>query len=157
VVASSHTVTVFARAALDEVATGVSRFIIVGDVLRDGGRPVPLDVLGMNRGLSLLSGGLGRPLRGRPASPRGRTLGLLHSSGLEESSDFISGSTSVRVQWLGHVTKEHGGGDHVLAGSTENRGVDRPILGDATIDVASSFSSSTAMCVCHALLLEGSL
>jgi hypothetical protein len=53
--------------------------------------------------------------------------------------------------------KEHGGGDHVLAGSTENRGVDRPILDDATIDVASSFLSSSAMCACRALLLEGSL
>jgi hypothetical protein len=52
---------------------------------------------------------------------------------------------------------EHGGGDHVLAGSTKNQGVDRPILDDATIDVASSFSSSSAMCVCHVLLLEGSL
>jgi hypothetical protein len=61
------------------------------------------------------------------------------------------------VQWLGHVTKEHGGSDHVLAGSTENRGVDRPILNDATIDVTSSFSSSSTMCVCRVLLLEGSL
>jgi hypothetical protein len=90
-------------------------------------------------------------------SPRGRALGLLHSSNLKEFLDFISGSTSVRVRWFGHVTKEHGGGNHVLAGSTKNRGVDRPILGDATIDVASSFSSSTAMWVCRALLLEGSL
>jgi hypothetical protein len=51
----------------------------------------------------------------------------------------------VGIRWLGHVTKEHGGGDHVLAGSTENRGVDRSILDDATIGV------------CRALLLEGSL
>jgi hypothetical protein len=147
----------FARAALDDVATGVSRFTVVGDVLRDRGRPVSLGVLGMNRGLSLLSGGLSRPLRGKPASRRGRTLSLLHSSGLEESSDFISGSTSVRVRWLGHVTKEHGSGDHILAGSTENRGVDGLILDDATVDIASPFSSSSAMCVCRALLLKGSL
>jgi hypothetical protein len=53
--------------------------------------------------------------------------------------------------------KEHGGGDHVLAGSNENRGVDRPILNDATVDIASPFSSSSAMCVCRVLLLEGSL
>jgi hypothetical protein len=38
----------FARAALDDVATGVSRFTVVGDVLRDRGRPVLLGVLGMN-------------------------------------------------------------------------------------------------------------
>jgi hypothetical protein len=157
VVASSHTVTVFARAALDDVATGISRFTVVGDVLRDRGRPVPLGMLGMNRGLSLLSGGLGGPLRGRPVSPRGRTLGLLHSSGLEESSDFILGSTSVRVRWLGHVMKEHGSGDHVLTGSIENWGVTPPILDDATVDVTSPFSSSSAMCVCSALLLEGPL
>jgi hypothetical protein len=62
VVASSRTVTVFARAALYDVATGVLRFTVIGDVLRDGGRPIPLGVLRMNRGLSLLSGGLGRPL-----------------------------------------------------------------------------------------------
>jgi hypothetical protein len=89
--------------------------------------------------------------------PRGRTLGLLHGNGLEESLDFISGSTGVGVRWLGHVTKEHGSGDHVLAGSTKNQGVDRLILNDATIDVTSSFSSSSATCACRALLLEGSL
>jgi hypothetical protein len=71
--------------------------------------------------------------------------------------DFISGSTGVGVRWLGHITKEHGGGDHVLAGSTENQGVDHLILDDATIDIMSSLSSSSAMCTCHALLLEGSL
>jgi hypothetical protein len=62
VVASSHTVTVFACSALDDVASGVSRFTVVGDRLRDGGSPVPLGMLGMNRGLSLLSGGLGKLL-----------------------------------------------------------------------------------------------
>jgi hypothetical protein len=56
-----------------------------------------------------------------------------------------------------HVTKEHGGCDHVLAGSTENRGLDRPILNDAMINVASSLLSSSAMCARHVLLLEGSL
>jgi hypothetical protein len=157
VVASSCTVTVFAPLALDDVVMGISRFMAVDDALMDRGRPVLLGVLRMNRGLSLLSGGLGRLLQGWPTSPRGRTLGLLHGSGLEESLDFISGSTSVRVRWLGHVTKEHGGGDHVLAGLTKNRGVDRPVLDDATIDVASSFSSSSAMCACRVLLLEGSL
>jgi hypothetical protein len=81
----------------------------------------------------------------------------LHDSGLEESLDFISGSTGLGVRWLGHVTKEHGGCDHVLAGSTENRGLDCLILDDAMIDVASSLSSSSAMCACHTLLLEGLL
>jgi hypothetical protein len=57
----------------------------------------------------------------------------------------------VGVRWLGHVTKEHGDSDHVLASSTKNLGVNRPILDDATIDVASSFSSSSAMCTCRAL------
>jgi hypothetical protein len=122
VVTSSHTVTVFARVALDDVAMGVSKFMVVGDALRDKGRPVLLGMFGMNRGLSLLLGGLGRLLRGRPTSPRGRTLGLLHGSGLEESSDFILGSSGVEVRWLGHVAKEHGSGDHVLASSSKNRG-----------------------------------
>jgi hypothetical protein len=90
-------------------------------------------------------------------SPRGGTLGLLHGSGLEESSDFISGSTSIEVRWLGHVMKEHGSGDHVLASSTENLGVDHPILDDAMIDITRSLSSSSAMCACRVLLLEGSL
>jgi hypothetical protein len=116
-----------------------------------------LGVLGMNRGLSLLSGGLRRLLRGKPASSRGETLGLLHDSGLEESSDFIMGSMGLGVRWLEHVTKEHGGCDNVLASSTENRGLDCPILDDATIDVASSLSSSSALCACRALMLEGLL
>jgi hypothetical protein len=147
----------FAPLALDDVVTGISRLTVVDDVFTDRDRLVPLGRLGMNRGLSLLTGGLRRLLRGKPASPRGRTLGLLHGSGLEESSDFITGSTGLGVQWLGHVTKEHGGCDHILAGSTENGGLDCPILDDATIDVASSLSSSSAMCACRALLLEGLL
>jgi hypothetical protein len=40
--------------------------------------------------------------------------------------------------------KEHGGCNNVLAGSTENRGLDCPILDDAMIDVVSSLSSSSA-------------
>jgi hypothetical protein len=156
-VTSSHIVTVFARAALDDVAMGVSRFMVIGDMLRGRRRPVSSGRLGMNRGLSLLSGGFDEPLRGWLASPRGRALGLLHSSGLEEFSNFISSSTGIGVRWLGHVAEEHGGGDNVLAGSSENRGVDRPILVDAAIDVASSLMSSPAMCVCRTLILNGLL
>jgi hypothetical protein len=89
-VTSSHTVTVFARAALDDVATSVSGFVIVVNVIGDRRRPVPPGRLEMNRGLSLLSGGLDKLLRGWLASPRGRALGLLHGSGLKELSDFIS-------------------------------------------------------------------
>jgi hypothetical protein len=156
-VALSCTVIVFAPPALDDVVTGISRFTVIDDGFTDRGCLVPLGMFGMNRGLSLVSGGLGRLLRGKPASPRGRTLGLLHGGGLEESSDFITGPTGLEVRWLGHVTKEHGGCDHVLAGSIENRGLDHPILDDATINVASSLSSSSAMCARRALLLEGSL
>jgi hypothetical protein len=87
-------------------------------------------------------------------SPQGRTLGLLHGSGLEESSDFIMGSMGLEVRWLGHVSKEHGGYDHVPAGSTENRGLDCLILDDAMIDVASSLSSSSAVRAGRALMLE---
>jgi hypothetical protein len=62
VVASSCTVTVFASLALDDVVTSISRFTVVDDVLTDRGHPIPLGVLGMNRGLPLLSRGLGRLL-----------------------------------------------------------------------------------------------
>jgi hypothetical protein len=61
------------------------------------------------------------------------------------------------VRWLGHVTKEHGGRDHVLGGSTENRGLNCPILDDATIDVTSSLSSSSAVCAGRTFMLEGLL
>jgi hypothetical protein len=57
VVASSCTVTVFAPSVLDDVVTGISRFTVVDDAFLDRGRLVPLGVIGMNRGLSLLSGG----------------------------------------------------------------------------------------------------
>jgi hypothetical protein len=46
----------------DDVVTGISRFLVVDDALKDRGRPVLLGVLGMNRGLSLLLGGLDRLL-----------------------------------------------------------------------------------------------
>jgi hypothetical protein len=52
----------FAPSALDDVATGISRFTVIGNALRDRDRPVPLGVLDMNRGLSLLSEGLDRLL-----------------------------------------------------------------------------------------------
>jgi hypothetical protein len=145
---------VFAPPTLDDVVTGISRFTVVDDAFTDRGRLVPLGVLGMNRGLSLLSGGLRRLLRGKPVSSRGGTLSLLHGSGLEESSDFIAGPTGLEVRWLGHVMKEHGGRNHVLASSTENQGLDCPILDDATINIVSSLSSSSAMCARHVLLLR---
>jgi hypothetical protein len=62
VVASSYTVTMLAPPALNDVVTGISRFTAVDDALMDRDRLVPLGVLGMNRGLSLLSGGLRRLL-----------------------------------------------------------------------------------------------
>jgi hypothetical protein len=158
VVASSCTVTTLTPPALSDVVTGISRFMVVDDTFTDRGRLVSLGgLLGMNRGLSLLSGGLRRLLQGKPASPRGRTLGLLHGSSLKESSDFIAGPTGLRVRWLGHVTKEHGDRDNILAGSAEDRGLACPILDDVTIDVTSSLSSSSAVCVCCALVFEGLL
>jgi hypothetical protein len=50
---------------------------------------------GVNRGFSLLSGGLDDPLRGCLALPRGRALGLLHGGSLKEFSDFISSPTVI--------------------------------------------------------------
>jgi hypothetical protein len=157
-VASSCTVTTLVPTALVDVVTGILRFAVVDDAFTDRGRLVSLGGrLGINRGLFLLSGGLRRLLRGKPASPRGGTLGLLHGSSLEESSDFIAGPTGLGVRWLRHVTKKHGGCDNILAGLVEDRGFACPILDDVTIDVASSFSSSSAVCACRAFLLEGLL
>jgi hypothetical protein len=52
----------FAPLALNDVVTGISRFTVVDDALTDKGRLVPLGMLEMNRGLSLLSRGLRRLL-----------------------------------------------------------------------------------------------
>jgi hypothetical protein len=52
----------FAPPALDDVVMGISRFTIVNDAFTDRDRLVPLGVLGMNRGLSHLMGGLRRLL-----------------------------------------------------------------------------------------------
>jgi hypothetical protein len=52
----------FAPPALNDVVTGISRFTVVDDAFMDRDRVVLLGVLGMNRGLSLLSGGLRRLL-----------------------------------------------------------------------------------------------
>jgi hypothetical protein len=97
VVTSSHAVTVLARAALDDVATGVSRPTVVSDGLRGESHPDPSGRFGMNRGLSLRSGGLCEPLRGGLVSPRGRALGLLQGGGLEEFSDLISSPAGVGI------------------------------------------------------------
>jgi hypothetical protein len=158
VVASSCTVTTLVLTALVDVVMGISGFAVVDDAFMDRGCLVPPGGrLGMNRGLFLLSGGLRRLLRGKSASPQGGTLGLMHGSSLEESSDLIAGPTGLRVEWLRHITKKHGGCDNVLAGLVEDREFARSTLDDATIDVASSFSSSSTMCACRALLLEGLL
>jgi hypothetical protein len=158
VVASSHTVNTLVPLALVDVVMGVSRFTVVDDAFTDRCCLVSLGgMLGMNRGLSLLSGGLRRLLRGKPTSPQGRTLSLLHGSGLEESLDFITSPMGLGVRWLGHVTKEHGGCDNILASSPENRGLACLILSDVTIDIVSSLSSSSAMCACRAFMLEGLL
>jgi hypothetical protein len=70
VVASRCTVTTLTPSALVDVVTGISRFAVVDDAFTDRGLLVPLGGrLEMNRGLSLLSGGLHRLLRGKPALP----------------------------------------------------------------------------------------
>jgi hypothetical protein len=126
VVASSCTITTLVPTALVDVVTGISRFVVVDDAFMDRGHLVLLGGrLRMNRGLSLLSRGLYRLLRGKPTSPRGGTLGLLHGSGLEESSDFIMGPMGLEVGWLGHITKKHGGCDNILAGSVKDWGFAR--------------------------------
>jgi hypothetical protein len=48
----------FTPSALDDVVTDISRFTVVDDMFTDRDRLIPLGVLGMNRGLSLLMGGL---------------------------------------------------------------------------------------------------
>jgi hypothetical protein len=70
VVDSSCTVTILVPLVLGDVVMGVSRFTVVDDAFTDRCCLVPLGgMLGMNRGLSLLSGGLRRLLQGKPASP----------------------------------------------------------------------------------------
>jgi hypothetical protein len=90
-------------------------------------------------------------------APQGGTLGLLHGRSLEETSNLITGPTSLRGRWFKHVAEKHGGSDDVLASSVEDRGFTHPILDDATIDVESSLSSSSAMYARHMLPLEGLL
>jgi hypothetical protein len=58
-VASSCTITMLAPLTLDDVVTGILRFTVVNEAFTDRDRLVPLGVLGMNRGLSLLLGGFG--------------------------------------------------------------------------------------------------
>jgi hypothetical protein len=121
VVASRCTVTASTLAAFVDVVTGVSGLVVVDDALMDRGCLVPLRCgLGMNRGLFLLSGGLRRLLRGKPAVPRGGTLGLLHSRSLEETSNLITGPPSLWRRWLRHIVEKHGGDDNVLVGSVED-------------------------------------
>jgi hypothetical protein len=67
------------------------------------------------------------------------------------------GLMGLGVRWLLHVTKEHGHYDNILAGSAKNRWLAYPILDDTTIDIASSLSSSSAVCACRAFVLEGLL
>jgi hypothetical protein len=155
-VTSSCTITTFAPTALVDVVTGISGLAVIDDAFTDRGCPVPSwGRLGMNRCLFLLSRGLRRLLWCQPTAPRGGTLGLLHGRSLKETSNLIVGLTGLRGRWFGHVAEKHGGGDDVLASSVEDRGFTRPILDDATVDVAGSLSSSSATYARRALPLEG--
>jgi hypothetical protein len=60
-------------------------------------------------------------------------------------------------RWLRHVAEKHGGGDDVLAGLIDDWGFARLVLDDVMIDVASSLSSPSAMCMRRTLPLEGLL
>jgi hypothetical protein len=82
---------------------------------------------------------------------------LLHSYNLEETSNLIAGPAGLGCRWLRHIVEKHGGGDNVLAVSVEDWGFACPVLDDATIDVASSLSSSSTTCARRALPLEGLL
>jgi hypothetical protein len=145
-------------AAFIDVITGVLGLAVVNDALTDRGYLVPLWCgLGINRGLFLLPGGLRRLLRGKPAAPRGGTLGLLHGHSLKETSNLIAGPPGLGCRWLRRIAEKHGGSNNVLAGSVEDWGFTRPVLDDATIDIVSSLSSSSATWTRHALLLEGLL
>jgi hypothetical protein len=69
-VASRGVVTASAPVVLVDVVTGVSRLVVVNDVLMDKGRLIPLWCgLRMNRGLFLILRGLRRLLEGEPTAP----------------------------------------------------------------------------------------
>jgi hypothetical protein len=158
VVASRYTVIASTSVVLIDVITGVSRIAIVDDAITDRGCFVPsCSRLRMNRGLFLLLGGLRRLLRCKHVAPRGRTLGLLHDHSLEETSNLIASPMGLGGRWLGHVAEKHGSGGDILASSVEDWGFARPVLDDATIDVTSSLSSSSATCVRRTLPHEGLL
>jgi hypothetical protein len=158
VVASRGAITASAPAVLVDVITGISKLTVVNDVLMDRGRLIPLRCgLRMNRGLFLMSRGLHRLLGGEPATPRGGTLSLLHGHGLEETSNLITGPPGFGRRWLRHVAEKHDGGDDILAGLVEDWGFARPVLDDAMIDVMSSLSSPSTLCMRRTLPLEGLL
>jgi hypothetical protein len=157
-VVSSCTFTIFAPATLVDVVTGISGLVVVDDAFSDRGSLVSSRCrLGMDRGLPFLPRGFRGLPRGKGAAPRGGTPGLLHGHRHEESSNLITGPTGLRGRWLGHVAEKHGGDDDVLAGSVEDRGFAHLLLNDATINIESSLSSSSATYARHMLLLEGLL
>jgi hypothetical protein len=68
------------------------------------------------------------------------------------------GLPGLGCRWLRHIAEKHGGDDDdVLAGSVEDWGFALLVHDDASIDVMSSLSSSSATCTCRALPLEGLL
>jgi hypothetical protein len=67
------------------------------------------------------------------------------------------GPTVLGGRWLGHISEKHGDDDDILAGSIEDKGFARPILDDATIDIADSLLGLSATCTRCVLPLEGLL
>jgi hypothetical protein len=88
---------------------------VVEEAVSDLGGFVPCG-LGMDRGLSLLTGGPRSVLRGRLSKSGGRALGLLDRGAFQETLDLALDSVPLDNGWLRHCSEQDCRRSEVLTG-----------------------------------------
>ena len=87
-----------------EAGSTVAAVLLVAEAVQGYRGPVSC-VLGMDRGFSHVSGGLGVMLRGASPSSGGRALGLLDCGVFQEAPEFALDTSPHGGGWLRHCSE----------------------------------------------------
>jgi hypothetical protein len=87
-----------------EASSTVAVVLLVAEAVQDRRGPISC-VLGMDRGFSHMSGGLGVMLRRASPPSGGRALGLLDYGVFQEALEFALGTSPLGGGWLWHCSE----------------------------------------------------
>jgi hypothetical protein len=87
-----------------EAGSTVAAVLLVAEAVQDRRGPISC-VLGMDRGFSHVSGGLGVMLRGASSPSGGGALGLLDCGVFQEALEFALDTSPLSGGWLRHCSE----------------------------------------------------